>query len=360
MKQLQLVLVLFVVLFALSCTNQSNVASEGLPTAVTYTNESGSIAAEAGGLTTWTLIPIGYGLKDQLDTNPADPGWKYLWVFFALHNNSGSYQALPENLGDVQVSTAEGYAYAAEGTMYPRNVHNGSQLSYLMPPGSSIIGSAGNAASKALYPISAVFKVSAASSGYSIQSANFGNISLSGVPELSFSHTDLDYRSRSGSYNLKRVLEKAAKAQSIEFASDFVTGSIPSFNASVPVDEDAEVIINSATRGTEGYNSMDVLKVELTQRNNNMGYGRQFNIQYYLLSDEGLLIVPDIYGGPNDSTGLGDEVGPGQAGPVTLVFVITEDAKGFILVATGEVQAVFNLGNPKTTTADIWRENDIN
>lgn len=291
----------------------------------------------------WTLVPIGYANTerlDGLDNETAAPGWKYLWVFFALHNASDSYQWSPELMGDMEVTSGEGYVYQVDSPGWKV-----LQKSYQIPPGANVIGDGyGRYDFGAIHPIAAMFKVSETSSGYSIQSENFGTILLSDIPELTISYADIVSGKRSGSAKLRQVLEKAAKNQGIEFINDSQIELIPSVGDAVPVGDDAEIKIEAVFREDHIFNT-DVIRVQLTHQNNNGGYGKQFNVQYYLLTDGGLVVVPES-GGDLESAGLQEEVGPGQSGTVTLNFIIPANAQPLTLVATGDISALFALGTP--------------
>jgi len=353
-KYLLVILVTLTVLINLGCSAQQTSSEESVGQAIDELNSElgitapeasqGSVPEQPGG---WALIPIGYGKQDQLGSRTADPGWSYLWVFFALHNGSANFEPTLISFGDMSISTAEGYTYSGEGVIHPQE----SVRSMLLPPGINVIGSSKSGDGE-FYPYAALFKVATNSSGYSIQSTNFGLIPLSDISELTFSYSDIDFTWRDGSANLQRVLQQAAENQGVQFLNQM--SPISSFGDRIQVGQDAGIEVISATREEESYTGTDRLLVELIHHNSNGGYGKQFSTNYYLLTDEGLVIVME------DNTGLKDEVGPGQSGPVSLEFHINENVQGIWLVASGEANAIFNLGNPESETADFWRENDIN
>jgi len=243
----------------------------------------------------------------------AESGWKYVNVQLGLKNNTGEFVDINdmkflENKEEIKIKTEQGWTYSLSehfnDNFFPLLGDKFESNLYKIPGNFVVIGSYFHTASIGYYYLR--FKVAEKSSGY--------KLILPGYPDID--------------------LNKSNKE--IILPTDLPDSSFNNVGDKLAITDKGYLVIENFIVNPIS----DEVTIDATLSNASEGYDQEFNINFFLIGNDGILRASQSYKERYINSPI--KVGPGQNFSMHETFSINKELKNLMLIITGDIDAVIN------------------
>lgn len=250
----------------------------------------------------------------EIYESEAEPGWKYVNVQLGLKNDTGEFidiNDVPflENKEEIKLTTEQGWTYSLSEDSYdsffPLLGNKFEENFYKIPGNFTIVGSYFKKNSIGYYYLR--FKVAEKSSDY--------KLILPGYPEIDLSKIN----------------------NNVILPTSLPDSSFNSFGDNLPISNKGFLIVEDFKIDPISEEAI----INATINNASEGYGQEFNLNFFIIGNDGILRAPETY--KNENSNYPIEIGPGQSHQIGETFSIKEGLKNLKLIITGDMEAVINL-----------------